>query len=279
MKDSELLAPVGTLSALVPMIEAGADAVYVGLSGLSSRPQSADFTIQEIRYAAAICHDHHVKLHVAVNCCIRETMLEQTKALLQELDNIGIDAVILADWGLIAYAVRQMKHTEVHASTLLGTYNTPTVRYLQQIGVKRLVFSTNLYIDEIASMIASLPEMQYEFVADGGICFNDNRICELPHLHDGENYRVYCRQPYILTMDGQIQKALPIHAESISSAEIAAMYLELGLYSFKVEGRTADYHKVVRRVQKLRKMLDEASEHLTNKNSVLHYISRMRKRQ
>ena len=66
----EVLAPAGELSAIVPLIDAGANAIYVGLNGFSSRPQSADFSIQDIITATKICHDNGVRLHVAINGCI-----------------------------------------------------------------------------------------------------------------------------------------------------------------------------------------------------------------
>ncbi len=273
----ELLAPAGEPEAVLPLIEAGADAVYVGLSGFSSRPRSSDLTLEEIEQALKVCHEHNTELHVAINGCIREVQLDELRQTLVRLDEIGADAVILADWGMISFAVGIMKNTHVHASTLLGTYNTRTIRLLKDMGVKRVVFSTNLYIDEISSIINSVPELEYEIVADGGICFNDNRICELPHINEGENYRVFCRNEYKLNIDGRICEADRICADTINSNELFAMYLELGIYSFKVEGRTVNYKYVVPRIQKMRKMLESVSDPAPMTSS-LHYISRLKNR-
>ena len=101
MYQYELLAPAGELAAIEPLIEAGADAVYAGLEGMSSRPQSADFSMEEIRLALDMCHSHGVRLHVAINGGIPEAKLETVCSFLQELNAMRVDAVIIADWGIL----------------------------------------------------------------------------------------------------------------------------------------------------------------------------------
>ncbi len=269
----EVLAPAGELAAVEPLIEAGANAVYVGLEGLSSRPQSSDFTIKEIESAVKLCHKHGVKLYVAINGCISEVKVAAVYDSLKALDEIGADAIVIADWGVLAKAATVVKKAEIHASTLLGTYNAATIRYLKSLGVTRTVLSTNLYLDEIASIINSVPDMEYEIIADGGICFNDNRICELPHTNEGENYTVYCRRSYELHYGGEVSPANRIAANQISSSEVADMYLELGILSFKIEGRTVDYKYIAPKVQKLRQALEKAAANDHSVCSTLHYVA------
>ncbi len=269
----EVLAPAGELSAIVPLIDAGANAIYVGLNGFSSRPQSADFSIQDIITATKICHDNGVRLHVAINGCISEKNINLVYERLKKLDNIGVDAVIIADWGVLKKASEYIKVAEIHASTLLGTYNSRTIEYLKDMGIKRVVLSTNLYIDEISNIINSVPDMEYEIVADGGICFNDNRICELPHTNSKENYIVYCREKYELCLGNKTVPAKRIAAKQITSCEIIDAYLELGICSYKIEGRTVNYQYIVPRVKKMRAALEIASKHDHSISSTLHYIS------
>lgn len=273
----ELLAPAGELEAIMPLIEAGADAIYVGLAGYSSRPQSADLSIEEIELALKMCHDSNVRLHVAINGSISENRIEHLLSTIEKLGLIGVDAMIIADWGVISKVITVLKNSEVHASTLLGAFNSQTMLLLKEMGVKRVVFSTNLYIDEISSMISSVPELTYEIVADGGICFNDNRICELPHENEKENYTVYCRKDYEMRISGNNLHAKPIAAKHISSSELLDMYLELGIYSFKMEGRTVNYRHIIPKVKRLRKALDGCMSNDHNNVSTIHYISRMRR--
>lgn len=273
MYNYEVLAPCGELAAVKPLIDAGANAIYVGLNGFSSRPQSSDFSIQDIESATKLCHQSDVRLHVAINGCISERSIVSVYENLKALDEIGVDAIIIADWGVLAKAHLYVKKAKIHASTLLGTYNTGTVNYLKSIGISRVVLSTNLYLDEIASIVNSVPDMEYEIVADGGICFNDNRICELPHKNEWANYAVYCRRNYELHCGDRITRANRIAAKQISSCEIVDMYLELGILSFKIEGRTVDYRHIIPRVRKLYEALEKAAARDHAIASTLHYIS------
>lgn len=273
----ELLAPAGELDAIIPLIEAGADAIYVGLAGYSSRPLSADLSIEEIEQALKICHESNIRLHVAINGCISENRMEHLLSAIEKLDLMGVDAMIIADWGVISKVIADLKNSKIHASTLLGTCNSQTMLLLKEMGVKRVVFSTNLYIDEISSMINSVPQLEYEIVADGGICFNDNRICELPHENEKESYSVFCRKNFEMSISGNKVQSKPIAAKHISSSELLDMYLELGVYSFKMEGRTVDYRHIIPRVKKLRKALDDCMINHPINVSTTHYISRMRR--
>lgn len=269
----EVLAPAGEIQAIQPLIDAGANAIYVGLDGFSSRPQSADFSLEDIASATKLCHQHDVRLHVAINGCISEQKVDSVYDKLKVLDELGVDAIIIADWGVLAKAPLFVRNARLHASTLLGTYNVQTIRYLKKIGVTRTVLSTNLYLDEMAAIVNSVSDMEYEIIADGGICFNDNRICELPHKSDGTNYTVYCRQLYELHYDDKMVPANRIAAKQISSSEVIDLYLELGILSFKIEGRTVDYRYIVPRVTKLRDALEKASVRDHSNCSTLHYIS------
>lgn len=278
MYKSEILAPAGKLEAIVPLIDAGADAIYVGLSGFSSRPVSADFSVDEIQTALKLCHDNNTPLYVAINGCIQEKKLDEIKKTLVYLDDMGVDALILADWGLIFTAQNCINHSSIHASTLLGTYNAETVRFLKSIGVKRVVLSTNMYIDEIATIINSVENIEYEIVAEGGICFNDNRMCELPHTNEHDGYSVYCRKNYELMIENEKYRANPICAHAISSKDILLMYLQLGIYSFKIEGRTVDYKYIIPKVRKLKQKAEELKYKDIENTSSLHHINRMRNR-
>ncbi|MDY5031647.1 MAG: peptidase U32 family protein [Blautia sp.] len=272
MYSYEVLAPAGTLKGVKPLIDAGANAIYVGLDGLSSRPQSADFSLEDITHAVEICHQHNVRLNVALNGCVSEKNIHCVYEKLNRLDEIAVDAVIIADWGVLAKAPMFVKKAELHASTLLGVYNAQTIAYLKKMGIKRTVLSTNLYLDEMAAIVNSVPDMEYEIVADGGICFNDNRICELPHSNERENYTVYCRQAYDLKRGDKQSKANRIAAKQISSSEVIDLYLEMGIFSFKIEGRTVDYNYIVPRVKKLRESLEQAAARNHSVYSTLHYL-------
>lgn len=267
----EVLAPAGEINAILPLIEAGADAVYVGLKGYSSRPINADLSLDEIKIAVDICHDNNVKLYVAINAGIQNDDIGVMQENLILLEKYGVDAVIISDWGMIYKATKLLTTTEVHASTLLGVYNAKTVNILKKMGVTRVVLSTNLYIDEIIAIINSEPDVEYEIVADGGICFNDNRICELPHYFKENNYCVGCKDKYYINENANL--AVSIGAKAISLSEIVQVFVELGIFSYKIEGRTVPHKYITSHIKKLSEALKNTQ--VKRDTSSLHYFKRV----
>lgn len=267
----EVLAPAGELNAIAPLIEAGAHAIYVGLKGFSSRHSNADLTMDEIRQAVNICHSNNARLHIAINGGIQNDNFNIIQNSLLTLEEYGVDAVIISDWGMLYKASKLLNATDVHASTLLGVYNAETVKLLKEMGVTRIVLSTNLYIDEIISIINKVPDMEYEIVADGGICFNDNRICELPHYMKDNEYCVGCRDVYYANDD--TSASVSIGSKSISLSEIVQSFVELGVFSYKIEGRTVPYKYVLPRTRKLSEALKNVE--IKKNISTLHYFKRI----
>lgn len=271
--NTEILAPLGDVLNTEKLIDAGANALYAGLKNYSARPSFADLSMEELEQALSVCHSRKVKLYVAINACISHVNEAEVKELIKRLDAMGMDAVILSDFGLIYYACQNVTKMEIHASTLLGVFNSRTISVLQRWGVRRIVLSTNSYLDEISRMIDAFPELDYEFVASGGICFNDNRQCELPHVYADHVYDVYCRKEYVYMCNGECEKARTIAGKHIESHEIAKLYLELGLKSFKIEGRTENPEKIINVIRKLKTALDNI---VFCQSSNTHYINRMR---
>ena len=273
MRKCELLAPVGSPEALAPMIEAGADAVYVGVKGFSSREQGSDLTLDEIADAVKYCHSCGVKLYAAMNVAVSEKDLEQVKDMIFRLDDMGADAVILADIGLISWFSGKLENAALHASTLLGAYNIETVRMLRSLGVSRVIFYANLYIDEMAAICNAVPELEYELVAEGGTCFNDIRQCLLPHTYKGSEHCLACRFRYTLRDSAGEVPAKPIHEYANMVAEVLPVYMGIGITSFKIEGRTSPWKERLTIVERMRRNLDQFDGKV-RPQAYLHYFSR-----
>ena len=275
-KTFEVLAPVRDIDGIIPMAQAGADAVYAGLSGLSSRPSEVDFSLEDILKSVPVCRSQGVKLYVAVNVNISEQKRNETIRMIEKMDAAGVDAVILADYGLIHELKKKqtVKHAAIHASTLLGAYNIHTARLLKDWGVSRIIFYANLYFDEMAAIINAVPEMEYELVAEGGTCFNDIRQCLLPHTFINGDHRLFCREKYdIERSDGARTAAKPICEYENKVADVLGIYMGLGITSFKVEGRTAPLEDRIPIVKEVRKAVDYYSEK-ESLRAYLHYFSR-----
>lgn len=271
----EILAPLGKLKYLEKIISSGADAVYAGVKGFSSRPEFSDLTIEEIGELVKIAHSKGCRVYVALNACIPERRVAQLIEIAERLDQMEVDALILAEFGIISILAERLNHSEIHASTLLGVYNSKTIELLKKYHVKRVVLSSDLFVDEIGELIRRSGDMEYEIIAAGGICFQCNRQCRLIHGMDKGNYHVACQNEYELLKNG-----VPIGAAHRIGAPSARLYLSLGMYyamginSFKIEGRTNNLEDVCHRIIELDKARKFVEEHENHIPGCLHYISR-----
>lgn len=275
VKYCEILAPAGKPDNLTAIMDAGADAIYVGLQGFSARPKEADFTVEELKWAIQTAHDRQVKLYIAVNGTIMEEKVQNLCEQLRELEQAYADAFITADFGLISLLCELQIKTSIHASTLLGVYNAETVRLLQTMGVTRIILSSDLYLHEMAEMIRICPDMEYEIVADGGVCFNSNRQCLLPHIGTMEDYQVFCQMEYDLYRDGEyLKKARRIGNCPAKIHRNMGMYLGAGICSFKIEGRTNPLWYILKRTAEMKKSKEFCMNHLEEIPGYMHYIYR-----
>ena len=274
-KNCEVLAPAGRTSDIMPLIEAGADAIYVGLSGYSARPKSSDFSLDDIEESLSLTKKYGRKLYVAANANVENEEIFKLCNEVALLDRMGVDAVILSDYGLINRLSEIVANTKIHASTLAGVYNSEDVKMLRDMGVSRIILSSDLFVDEIVDIIDSVPGMEYEIVADGGICFNSNRQCLLPHTGTGVCYSVYCQKEYSLLRDGEfLCKAKRIGNNPGKIHRTMGIYLGMGVSSFKIEGRTNSFDYILDRVKDVIASKKFFEKHQNEIAGMMHYIRR-----
>lgn len=274
-KDCEILAPAGRVTDIIPLLEVGADAIYVGLSGYSARPKSSDLTVDDILKIIEIIHLRGKKLFVAINANVAGNMVNHLMDAVKVLDNMKVDAFIISDYGLIYRVSQVIENAQIHVSTLTGVYNFEDVHMLKELGVKRIILSSDLYLDEIVDIIEHEPELDYEIVADGGICFNSNRQCLLPHIGQREEYHVYCQESYKLKCDGIVTgQARRIGNCPGKIHRTMGIYLGMGIMSFKVEGRTNTIDYIVDRINDMVESKEFYLEHSGEIPGMMHYIRR-----
>ncbi|MCH5161964.1 MAG: U32 family peptidase [Clostridiales bacterium] len=271
----EVLAPCGRPCDIMPVIDAGADAIYVGLSGYSARPKSSDFTAEEICESLPKIKAQNKKLYVAVNANVENEYISDLCEKAKTLDKAGVDAFIVSDYGLIDLMCKTVKNASVHSSTISGTYNYEDVKLLKSMGVKRVILSTDLFVDEISDIIDNAGDMEYEMVANGGICFNSNRQCLLPHVGSNEGYTVFCQKEYDLIKDGQVLgRAKRIGSVACHMHRDMGLYVGMGISSFKIEGRTNNIDYVLKRVKSVAESKRFVVEHADEIAGMMHYVRR-----
>ena len=243
MKRVELLAPAGDMDSLLAAVNNGADAVYIGGKKFGARKFAHNFDQKELIEAIQICHTHGVKLYVTVNTLIHDSELEEALQELKYLYEIGVDAVIIQDIGLICLAKKYLKNLVLHASTQMHTTNEEALQELKKLGIQRAVLAREMTKEEIASLDTDL---ELEVFVHGALCVSYSGQCLFSSLvlnrsgNRGECAGM-CRLPYRLKVDGTISKReeqyLLSPKELMTLPKLKEILALEKISSLKIEGR------------------------------------------
>ena len=259
---TELLAPVGKWSILKEVINAGADAVYLGGKRFNMRLLRPDFnfTDQEIRDAVAMCHDNGVSLYVTLNNLYHEQELPELNDYLRFLKDIRVDAVIIQDLALMDSCRRL--GIPMHASVQMGVNNLQTVRILEQSGFDRVILSKNLSLQEIQE-IKNNSSLGLEYFVHGDLCLAHAGQCFMSGLLFGESgNRGQCRKPcrWIYGLEGNLSGAAenkyPLAYKDLCLYLSIPELIEAGVTSFKIEGRMRGAEYLSLLIASYRKAID-----------------------
>ena len=152
----ELLAPAGDWDALLAGLAGGADAIYLGGSGFSARQYATNFDLPQLEAATNLLHLHGKKIFVTVNTLINDQEVAPALEYLADLWNLGVDAVIIQDLGLIKLARTELPQLELHASTQMTVHNTEGALFLRQLGLRRVVLARELTEDEVKTIAGAV---------------------------------------------------------------------------------------------------------------------------
>ena len=137
----ELLAPAGSRKALTAAVQSGADAVYLGGPQFGARYSAENFTIEEMKTWVDYCHLYGVDVHVTVNILVKEKEIESLKEYLKQLNEIGVDALIVQDLGAVEIIKKTVPDMTLHASTQMTVTSLEGVKYLEDMGFSRVVLA------------------------------------------------------------------------------------------------------------------------------------------
>ena len=145
----ELLSPSGNKNSFMAAINAGADAVYMGLDKFNARNMAQNFSIEEYIQCIKYAHALGVKVYLTLNTLLYEKEVDEALELLIKLYSEGLDAVIVQDIGLATLIHKIIPKLSLHASTQMSIYNLQQVKFLEKLGFKRVVLARELTIPEI----------------------------------------------------------------------------------------------------------------------------------
>ena len=192
----ELLAPAGNADKLATALTYGADAVYLGGQALSLRAKTEGFSFPELRKAAALAHGKGARVYFALNLLAWEEHLPIVESYLEELGDIDIDGVIIADPGIVAMARKRIPHIPVHISTQANTSNSATARFWLDQGARRVNVARELGAGRIRAMASKVPELEFEVFVHGAMCMAVSGRCLLSaHLTRRSGNLGHCTHP------------------------------------------------------------------------------------
>ena len=250
----ELLAPAGDFECLLAAVKGGADAVYVGGRSFGARAYAKNFDIDELRAAVVYCHLHGVKLYVTVNTLLDDAELISAVEFAFELYRIGVDALIVADLGLIRELRRLLPEMELHASTQVSVHNSLGADEAYRLGCSRVVLARECSERDIAEITESCLAYTEVFL-HGALCVCHSGQCLFSSLVGGRSgNRGECAQPCRLPYaDG----GYPLSLSDLSLASHVPSLIRAGVSSLKIEGRmkAPDYVYTVTSIY--RRLLDE----------------------
>ncbi len=285
MNKVELLAPAGDLKRLKTAVNFGADAVYLGGKSYSLRARASNFQRQDIIDAVNYAHAHHKKVFVTINMIFHEEDLEGLRAYLIDLDEIGVDAIIVASYYVVKLALEVTQSMEIHLSTQLSATNAHALTFYKKLGADRVVLARECSLVDVQQINAKqiLPT---EVFIHGGMCANISGRCTL------SNYMTYrdanrggcaqsCRWKYeVYDQDQQKFKEtatlFSMSSKDLNATPILKELLEAKVASLKIEGRMKSEYYLATVVSAYRMLIDKMNSmnHADLVEQVNHELSK-----
>ena len=249
----ELLAPAGDTERLGYALNFGADAVYLGGTMFGMRAGPKNFDENELSAAVKSAHDIGVKVYLTCNTTPRNDELKVLPDFLRRAAEIGVDAFIVTDIGVLKLAKEVVPDVDIHISTQAGIVNYMSANEFYNMGAKRIVVARELSMDEIAEIRAKIPDdLEIEAFIHGAMCMSFSGRCLLSNYLTGRDAnRGDCAQPcrwkYTISETKREGEYFPIsedtegtyimNSRDMCMIEHIPKLVEAGITSFKIEGR------------------------------------------
>ncbi|MBS5316306.1 MAG: U32 family peptidase [Clostridiales bacterium] len=252
-KRVELLAPAGSLESLKVAVLYGADAVYMGGGSYGLRAKAKNFTPEEMKEGIAFAHAHGVQVYVTANIFAHNQDFEGMAEYFKSLEEMGVDAIIVADPGVFSIAKAAVPNMEIHISTQANNTNSHTAKFWAYLGAQRIVVARELSFPEIKEIHDNIPEdIEIEAFVHGAMCMAYSGRCLLSNYmtHRDANHGECaqpCRWKYHVVEETRPGEYMPVeedergtyiyNSRDLCMIEYIPELIESGIYSFKIEGR------------------------------------------
>ncbi|NLT11181.1 MAG: U32 family peptidase [Clostridiaceae bacterium] len=267
---SELLAPAGSELALHSALDAGANAIYFGVSQFSARAKADNFTKDQLGMVSDYCHVRGAKAYLAVNTLVYDYEISDAMETVRQAYIEGIDAVIIQDKGLCSLIRKTFPDFQIHASTQMNVHNMDTLLLAQDMGISRWVLPREFSREDIDVSVkySKKHNMGTEVFVHGAHCVSCSGICLFSAMNKSgqrSGNRGDCAQPCrerysISNQTGRVSEGAQFSIKDRSLYRYLYDLVEIGVDSLKIEGRMRSPEYVRTVVSIYRNTLDQIIE-------------------
>lgn len=269
----ELLAPAGSLDRLKVAFLYGADACYIGGYNYSLRANATNFSSAELKEACYFAHSLGKKVYVTVNILLHNSDLEGLTTYLKELESIGVDAIIASDIVVMDTIKKNNLNLEMHISTQASVLNLEAAKFYQGFGAKRIVLAREASKEDIKA-IKEATGMDLEAFIQGAMCTSFSGKCVLSNVTTNRDANrggcaQICRWTFDINEESDIFSMTP---KDLNMSTYLEEMINVGVNSFKVEGRMRSVYYIATIISEYRKLIDKIKTH-TLKDSDIYYAN------
>lgn len=271
-RNIELLAPAKDKATAFAAIDCGADAVYVGAPSFGARKNAAN-SLKDIEEIVNYAHKYFAKVHVTLNTILTDNELEEAFKMANNLSDIGIDALIIQDMGLLEKFINKLTSQkglslpQIHISTQCDNYLKEKIKFFNDIGVTRVVLARELTVEQIKEIHNFCPNLELENFIHGALCVSMSGQCYLSQFIGGRSAnRGECAQPCrkmydVIDENGNVIKKniYPLCLKDFNGSKHIEELINAGISSFKIEGRLKDINYVKNITAYYRKLLGKGT--------------------
>lgn len=273
IKKPELLAPAGDLEKLKVAILYGADAVYIGGEHFGLRAKAKNFTIDEMKDGINFAHSHNSKVYVTANIIAHNEDFNGMGEYFKTLEQIGADAILVADPGVFQVAKEYVPNMQIHLSTQANNTNYKSANFWYSLGIKRIVVARELSLEEIKQISQNInDDMEIEAFIHGAMCISYSGRCLLSnYMTNRDANRGECSHPcrwkYYLVEEKRPNEYIPVienergtyiyNSKDLCMINHIPDLIDAGIKSFKLEGRMKTAFYVGTVVKAYREAIDD----------------------
>ncbi|MBE6389287.1 MAG: U32 family peptidase [Lentisphaerae bacterium] len=255
-KYMELLAPAGSPACALAAFDAGADAVYAGLSKFNARERGENFSADMMKRIVDYAHRLGKRVYLTLNTLLKESELPEVLETLDIIDEIAPDGVLVQDLGVLRLIRNYYPKLELHGSTQMGFHNSAGLQIAKELGLKRVVLERQITMDEL-SAIRSKTDLELEVFVHGSLCCSLSGTCLFSSFLGGwSGNRGKCKQPCRRRYYSKYGNGFFFSPQDLSAVELLPQLRKIGVQSLKIEGRLRQPDYVTNTVSAYRMMLD-----------------------